>query len=108
MAVSRPEQPRNRQFQLRTTPSEEELIKVAADRKGLNVTEFIIRSACEKAEQSLAVQTRFVLDEKQWRAFIAAWIGRSRPSRASANGSESGKSPSADRERRRETLVLHR
>jgi uncharacterized protein (DUF1778 family) len=48
-------------------PRKKELIKVAADRQGVNVTEFIMRSACEKAEQ-----TRFVLGEKQWKAFLAA------------------------------------
>jgi uncharacterized protein (DUF1778 family) len=72
MAISTPDKPRNRRFQLRATASEEELIKVAADRQGLNVTEFIIRSACEKAEDALADRTRFVLEEKQWKAFLAA------------------------------------
>ena len=72
MAISTPDHPRNRRFQIRATASEEELIKVAADRQGVNVTEFIVRSACEKAEQALADQTRFVLDEKQWEAFMAA------------------------------------
>ena len=72
MAISTPEQQRDRRFQLRATASEEELIKVAANRQGVNVTEFIMRSACEKAEQSLADQTRFVLDDKQWKAFMAA------------------------------------
>ena len=72
MAISTPEQPRDRRFQLRATASEEELIKVAAERQGVNVTEFILRSAREKAEQSLADQTRFVLDEKQWKAFMAS------------------------------------
>jgi uncharacterized protein (DUF1778 family) len=72
MPVSTHEQPRNRRLQLRATVSEEELIKVAADRQGVNVTEFIIRSACEKAEFSLADRTRFVLEEKQWKAFVAA------------------------------------
>ena len=38
----------------------------------MNVTDFIMRSACEKAEQALSDQTRFVLDDKQWRAFMAA------------------------------------
>ena len=38
----------------------------------MNVTDFIIRSACEKAEQTLSDQIRFVLDEKQWQAFMAA------------------------------------
>ena len=72
MAISTREQQRDRRFQLRATATEEELIKVAADRQGVNVTEFIMRSACEKAEQALADQTRFVLDEKQWKAFMAA------------------------------------
>ena len=72
MAISTPEQPRNRRFQLRATASEEQLIKVAADRRGVNVTEFIIRSACEKAEDALTDRTRFVLEQKQWKAFMAA------------------------------------
>lgn len=72
MAISTPNQSRDRRFQLRATASEETLIKVAAERQGINVTEFILRSAYEKAEQALADQTRFVLDEKQWKAFMAA------------------------------------
>jgi uncharacterized protein (DUF1778 family) len=72
MSTSTSDKPRNRRFQLRATASEEELIKVAADLQGVNVTEFILRSACEKAEHSLASQTRFVLNEKQWKAFMAA------------------------------------
>jgi uncharacterized protein (DUF1778 family) len=72
MAISTPDQPRNRRFQLRATPKQETLIKVAAERQGVNVTDFIIRSACEKAEQALSDQTRFVLDEKQWKDFMAA------------------------------------
>jgi uncharacterized protein (DUF1778 family) len=72
MAVTTPEQPRDRRFQLRATASEEELIRVAADRQGVNITEFILRSAREKAEQALADQTRFFLDDKHWKAFLAA------------------------------------
>lgn len=72
MAVSTPNQPRDRRLQLRATASEETLIKVAAERQGVNVTDFIMRSACESAEQALSDQTRFVLDDKQWNAFMAA------------------------------------
>jgi uncharacterized protein (DUF1778 family) len=72
MAISSPNQPRDRRFQIRATASEETLIKVAAERQGVNVTDFIMKSACEKAEQALADQTRFVLDDKQWKAFMAA------------------------------------
>ena len=63
---------KDRRLQLRATASEETLIKVAAKRQGVNITDFIMRSACEKAEQALADQTRFVLDDKQWKAFMAA------------------------------------
>ena len=72
MATSTPQHPRDRRFQLRATASEEDLIKIAAERQGVIVTDFIIRSAYEKAEQALADQTRFVLDDKQWKAFMAA------------------------------------
>lgn len=72
MALSRAEQRRDRRFQLRATASEEELIRVAAERQGVSVTEFIMRSAREKAEEALADQTRFVLDDARWKKFIAA------------------------------------
>src|SRR5258708_39236808 len=72
MAISTPDAPRNRRFQLRATATEEILIKVAAEHQGVNVTDFIMRSACEKAEQALLSRTRFVLDDKQWKAFMTA------------------------------------
>ncbi|MBV9085149.1 MAG: DUF1778 domain-containing protein [Acidobacteriaceae bacterium] len=72
MFLSQPAQPRDRRFQLRATASEEELIRIAAEHQGVNVTEFIMRSAREKAEEALADQTRFVLDDAQWKQFVAA------------------------------------
>lgn len=72
MAISTPEQPKDRRFQLRATASEETLIKVAAERQGVNVTDFIIRAARERAAESLAEQTRFVLNAEQWKQFMEA------------------------------------
>jgi uncharacterized protein (DUF1778 family) len=72
MAITTPEQLKDRRFQLRATAREEKLIKVAAERQGVNVTDFILSAAREKAEHTLADRTRFVLDEKQWKAFLAA------------------------------------
>ncbi|MEZ5355352.1 MAG: DUF1778 domain-containing protein [Bryobacteraceae bacterium] len=72
MALASPDQPRDRRFQLRATAAEETLIKVAAEREGVSVTDFIMRSAREKAEQALSDQTRFVIDDKQWKTFLAA------------------------------------
>ena len=78
MAISTPEQPKDRRFQLRATAREETLIKVAAQRKGLNITDFILNAAREKAEEALADQSRFVLNEEQWKQFMEAL---DRPSR---------------------------
>jgi uncharacterized protein (DUF1778 family) len=72
MAISISEQPRDRRFQLRATAREEQLIKVAADRRGINVTDFIIGAAREKAEETLADQTRFVLNATRWKQFMDA------------------------------------
>jgi len=72
MAIADTGKPRDRRFQLRATAVEENLIKIAADRQGVNVTDFIIRSACEKAEQTLASRTLFAVNEKQWKLFLEA------------------------------------
>ena len=72
MAISTPEQPKDRRFQLRASAREETLIKVAAERQGVNVTDFILSAAREKAEETLADQTRFVLHEEQWKEFMEA------------------------------------
>jgi len=72
MAFSTPEQPKDRRFQLRATAREERLIKVAAERRGVNVTDFILSAAREKAAETLADQTRFALNEQQWKLFMRA------------------------------------
>jgi uncharacterized protein (DUF1778 family) len=72
MAITTPEQPKGRRFQLRASAREETLIKVAAERQGVNVTDFILSAAREKAEETLADQTRFVLHEEQWEEFMNA------------------------------------
>jgi uncharacterized protein (DUF1778 family) len=72
MAISTHQQPRDRRLQLRATAREETLIKVAAERQGVNVTDFIISAARQKAEETLADQTRFVLNGHQWKQFMEA------------------------------------
>jgi uncharacterized protein (DUF1778 family) len=64
--------PRDRRFQLRATSREEKLIRIAAERRGVNVTDFIISAAREKAEETLSDQTRFVLNSEQWKRFLEA------------------------------------
>jgi uncharacterized protein (DUF1778 family) len=72
MSISTPDQPRDRRLQLRATAREETLIRVAAERQGVNMTDFIISAAREKAEAALADQTHFVLDEEHWKQFMEA------------------------------------
>lgn len=72
MAISTPEQAKDRRFQLRATAREETLIKAAAERQGVNVTDFILSAAREKAQETLGDQTRFVLNQKQWKHFMDA------------------------------------
>lgn len=72
MAISTPEQIRNRRFQLRASARDETLIKIAAERRGVNVTDFILTAAREKAEETLADQTEFVLNDEQWKRFMDA------------------------------------
>ena len=72
MAILTPQQPKDRRFQLRASARDETLIKIAAERQGVNVTDFILSAAREKAEETLADQTRFVLKEGQWKEFMKA------------------------------------
>jgi uncharacterized protein (DUF1778 family) len=72
MAASTHEQPKDRRFQIRATAREEDLIKVAAGRQGVNVTDFILTAARDQAEETLADRTRFVLHGKQWKEFMEA------------------------------------
>ena len=72
MPISRNSETKSKRFNLRATPRQENLIRVAARCRGVEVTDFIIESACEKAEQTLSDQSHFVLDQRQWDLFLKA------------------------------------
>jgi uncharacterized protein (DUF1778 family) len=59
-------------FHLRASERDVSTISRAAASTGVSVSAFILESAAERAERTLADQTRFVLSEKQWQAFIEA------------------------------------
>ena len=65
-------QKRNRRINLRTTSQAETLIRAGAKVCGVNVTDFILESACTRAEQVIADQTTFKLSPAQWKAFTEA------------------------------------
>ena len=65
-------QVRSRRINLRASHSQETLIRAGAKARGVNVTEFILESACTRAEQAIADQTTFTLSPSRWKAFVAA------------------------------------
>jgi uncharacterized protein (DUF1778 family) len=48
------------------------LMRRGAQERGESLTDFIVRSACAEAEQTLADQRRFSLNADQWKAFVTA------------------------------------
>jgi uncharacterized protein (DUF1778 family) len=72
MAANVSRSSKDRRINLRATSVQESLIRVAADRRGVSMTDFVLESACTRAEETLADQVHFVLSDKQWKAFNAA------------------------------------
>jgi uncharacterized protein (DUF1778 family) len=69
MASSLSRQSKDRRINLRATSVQESLIRAAADKRGLSMTDFVLESACTRAEETIADQVHFVLSDKQWKAF---------------------------------------
>jgi uncharacterized protein (DUF1778 family) len=69
VAASVPRNRKDRRINLRTTSVQESLIRAAADRRGISMTDFVLESACTRAEETIADQVHFVLSAKQWKAF---------------------------------------
>jgi len=57
-------------FHVRATNRQARLIRAGAERKGLNLTDYIVDSLCAQAEMDLADQNRFVLPKEKWDAFL--------------------------------------
>src|SRR5580693_97680 len=60
---------KQRRINLRATTVQESLIRAAADRRGISMTDFVLESACTRAEETIADQIHFVLSDKQRKAF---------------------------------------
>jgi uncharacterized protein (DUF1778 family) len=80
-------------FHVRVTSRQAQLIRAAASRRGVKLTDYILDSLCAQAEIDLADQNHFVLPKEKWNAFLKALDGPpkvppglkrlfSRPSRA--------------------------
>ena len=59
-------------FHLCASERDVSTISRAAASAGISVSTFILESASERAERTLADQRHFVLSDKQWRAFTEA------------------------------------
>ena len=69
-AAARPK--RNKRLNLRATRSQKRLLETAASRQEVTVSEFILESACTRAEDILAEERHFALPPDRWKAFVSA------------------------------------
>lgn len=63
---------RTERLNVRVTAEQARLIRRAAKTTKVNLSSFLVESACLRAEESLASQQHFVYSAKQWDAFTAA------------------------------------
>ncbi|MDB9311836.1 DUF1778 domain-containing protein [Spirulina sp. CS-785/01] len=71
MSASPPRQNRQVTLNIRAKQEQRDLIDRAAELQGKNRSEFMLDSACQKAQDVLLEQTFFGLDEEQFEQFIA-------------------------------------
>jgi len=63
---------RLQRFNVRVSDREARLIRLGAERRGVNITSFILESACVRAEQEIADRRSFKLSAKDWQKFSEA------------------------------------
>lgn len=63
---------RTERFNVRLSEREARLIRLGAEQRGVNITNFILESACVRAEQEIANARHFTLTPKEWQRFSDA------------------------------------
>jgi uncharacterized protein (DUF1778 family) len=63
---------RSEKLDLRLTPSAKQKLQAAARQKERSLTDFVVQSALDKADEILADQRVFFMNEAQWEKFQAA------------------------------------
>ncbi len=63
---------RTERINVRVSNKEAELIRLGAEHRGVNITNFILESACVRAEQEIADARYFELSPRDWRRFTEA------------------------------------
>ena len=72
MPVTKARTKRSERFNIRANAREAKLIRVGAEHRGVNITNFILESACVRAEQEIADARYFELDARNWQRFREA------------------------------------
>lgn len=70
---------RSEKIDLRITAEAKKTLQAAAASQSRSLSEFVLESALQRAAETLPDRQRFGLDERRWKAFVAALEGRSRP-----------------------------
>jgi uncharacterized protein (DUF1778 family) len=70
---------RNEKLDIRLTPSAKRALQSAAKLARRSVSEFVLESALQRAEETLPDRRYFGLDAEQWAAFQAALDAPPRP-----------------------------
>lgn len=63
---------RTKRLNLRATHGQDELIRAGAQIRRVNVSEFVLESACKQAEQDIADQVHFAVPKDKWNEFVRA------------------------------------
>jgi uncharacterized protein (DUF1778 family) len=63
---------RTARFNVRVSDKEARLIRLGAEHRGVNITNFILESACVRAEQEIADARHFELSSHDWQNFSEA------------------------------------
>jgi uncharacterized protein (DUF1778 family) len=71
--------PRTEKLDLRITPGAKRTLQIAALAAHQSVSDFVIKSALSRAEETLPDRQHFGLDTAQWEAFQAALDAPPRP-----------------------------
>lgn len=65
-------QTRTEKLDLRLTPEAKRILATAAAAERRSITDFVLDSALDRAEERLADRRSFHLDAERWQAFVAA------------------------------------
>jgi uncharacterized protein (DUF1778 family) len=63
---------RTERFNVRLSEREARLIRLGAERRGVNITNFILESACVRAQQEIADARNFEVSSAAWQKFSEA------------------------------------